>query len=302
MHPRNRNLDRYKISELVACLPELGGYIQKSKRGEDTVDFARPEAVKLLNRAIMLSDYGLKHWDFPDENLCPPVPGRADYLHHMADVLRENHFGNIPRGEEVRVLDIGIGATAIYPIIGAVEYAWSFVGSDIEQNSLNNVTAILEENPKLQGHLELRHQPDPACILRGIVNASDRFTFTMSNPPFHSSAEDAAEGTMRKIRNLQGGKQKNPMLNFGGISKELIYEGGEMRFIQTLIRESQNYSENVFWFTTLVSKQSHLKGLYATLKTVRPVEVKTIPMGTGNKSTRILAWTYLTKEQRKEWR
>ena len=124
----------------------------------------------------------------------------------------------------------------------------------------------------------------------------------MSNPPFHSSAEDAAEGTMRKIRNLQGGKQKNPMLNFGGISKELIYEGGEMRFIQTLIRESQNYSENVFWFTTLVSKQSHLKGLYATLKTVRPVEVKTIPMGTGNKSTRILAWTYLTKEQRKEWR
>ena len=302
MHPRNRNLDRYKISQLVACLPDLGGYIQKSKRGEDTIDFARPEAVKLLNRAIILSDYGLTHWDFPDENLCPPVPGRADYLHHMADVLRENHFGNIPRGEEVRVLDVGVGATAIYPIIGAVEYGWSFVGSDIEQNSLDNVAAILEGNPKLQGHLELRHQPHPACILRGIVTASDRFTFTMSNPPFHSSAEDAAEGTMRKTRNLQGGKQKNPMLNFSGIEKELIYEGGEMRFIQTLIRESQNYSKNVFWFTTLVSKQSHLKGLYATLKTVRPVEIKTIAMGTGNKSTRILAWTYLTKEERNDWR
>ncbi|MDC0854316.1 RlmF-related methyltransferase, partial [Flavobacteriales bacterium] len=74
MHPRNRNLERYQISELVACLPELGAYVQKSKRGEDTIDFARPEAVKLLNRAIILSDYGLKCWDFPAENLCPPVP------------------------------------------------------------------------------------------------------------------------------------------------------------------------------------------------------------------------------------
>ena len=143
MHPRNRNLERYQISELVACLPELGAYVQKSKRGEDTIDFARPEAVKLLNRAIILSDYGLKCWDFPAENLCPPVPGRADYLHHMADVLRENHFGNIPRGKEVQVLDVGVGATAIYPIVGAVEYGWSFVGSDIEQDSLDNVASIL---------------------------------------------------------------------------------------------------------------------------------------------------------------
>jgi len=302
MHPRNRNLERYQISVLVACLPELGAYVQKSKRGEDTIDFARPEAVKLLNRAIILSDYGLKYWDFPDENLCPPVPGRADYLHHMADVLRENHFGNIPRGEEVRVLDIGVGATAIYPIIGAVEYGWSFVGSDIEQNSLDNVAAILAENPKLQGHLELRHQADPSCMLRGVIDASDRFAFTMSNPPFHASAEDAAEGTMRKARNLHGGKQQNPMLNFSGIRKELICEGGEVRFIQTLIRESQNNAENVFWFTTLVSKQSHLKSLYGTLKTVRPAEVRTISMGTGNKSTRILAWTFVPKEDRVKWR
>ena len=302
MHPRNRNLERYQISELVACLPELGAYVQKSKRGEDTIDFARPEAVKLLNRAIILSDYGLKCWDFPAENLCPPVPGRADYLHHMADVLRENHFGNIPRGKEVQVLDVGVGATAIYPIVGAVEYGWSFVGSDIEQDSLDNVASILEGNPTLQGHLELRHQPDPSCVLRGIVAGSDRFAFTMCNPPFHASAEDAIEGTMRKTRNLKGGKQQNPMLNFSGVKKELICEGGEVRFIQTLIRESQNYAANVFWFTTLVSKQSHLKSLYGTLKTVRPAEVKTISMGTGNKSTRILAWTFVPKEERVEWR
>jgi 23S rRNA (adenine1618-N6)-methyltransferase len=200
------------------------------------------------------------------------------------------------------VLDVGVGATAIYPIVGAVEYGWSFVGSDIEQDSLDNVVSILEGNPTLQGHLELRHQPDPSCVLRGIVAGSDRFAFTMCNPPFHASAEDAIEGTMRKTRNLNGGKQQNPMLNFSGVKKELICEGGEVRFIQTLIRESQNYAANVFWFTTLVSKQSHLKSLYGTLKTVRPAEVKTISMGTGNKSTRILAWTFVPKEERVDWR
>ena len=139
-------------------------------------------------------------------------------------------------------------------------------------------------------------------MLRGIITDSDRFVFTMCNPPFHASAEDAAQGTMRKTKNLMGGKQSNPMLNFSGISEELIFEGGEVRFIQTLIRESQNYAQNVFWFTTLVSKQSHLKGLYAVLKTVRPAEVKTISMGTGNKTTRILAWTFVPKEERSHWR
>ena len=302
MHPRNRNLGRYQISELVACLPELAVYIQKSKRGEDTIDFARPEAVKLLNRAIILSDYGLRHWDFPDANLCPPVPGRADYLHHMADLLRENHFGNIPKGSELHVLDVGIGATAIYPIVGIVEYGWTFVGCDIAKESLDSVRSIVAANELLQGLLEVRHQPNDSCILRGVVSESDRFAFTMCNPPFHASAEEAAQGTMRKTKNLSGGKASNPMLNFSGVHKELIYEGGEMRFIQTLIRESQNYAANVFWFTTLVSKQSHLKALHATLRTVRPSEVKTIPMGTGNKSTRILAWTFVPKEERVHWR
>ena len=302
LHPRNRNLSRYLIPALVKRLPQLGEFVQKSKGGEDTIDFTRPEAVKLLNRALILNDYGLDHWDFPPENLCPPVPGRADYLHHMADLLRENHFGNIPMGSEFRVLDIGVGATAIYPIVGIVEYGWSFVGCDVAQASFDSVKSIVASNSMLQDHLELRYQDDSTCMLRGIITDSDRFVFTMCNPPFHASAEDAAQGTMRKTKNLLGGKQSNPMLNFSGIAQELIFEGGEVRFIQTLIRESQNYAHNVFWFTTLVSKQSHLKGLYAVLKTVRPVEVKTIAMGTGNKTTRILAWTFVPKEERSHWR
>lgn len=302
LHPRNRNRDRYDVAALVACLPALAAFVKKSKSGDDTFDFAQAEAVKLLNRALILHNYGLEAWDFPDKNLCPPVPGRADYVHYIADVLRENHFGAIPEGPQTVCLDVGVGASAIYPIVGIVEYGWSFIGSDVSEESLEAAEAIKTGNPVLLSNLDLRIQPDGKRIFHGILKPTDFVDAVLCNPPFHASAEDALQGSLRKTRNLSGGKHKSPMLNFSGVSKELIFEGGEVKFIQTMMRESRNFSKNVFWFSSLVSKQSHLKSLHQELKTIKPVEIKTIPMGTGNKSTRILAWTFLSKEERKEWR
>ena len=302
LHPRNRNRDRYDVAALVACLPALAAFVKKSKSGDDTIDFTKPEAVKLLNRALILHNYGLETWDFPDKNLCPPVPGRADYVHYIADVLRENHFGTIPEGLQTTCLDVGVGASAIYPIVGIVEYGWSFIGSDVSEESLTSAEAIKAGNPGVLDNLDLRIQPDGKRIFHGMLKPADRIDAVLCNPPFHSSAEDAIQGTLRKTRNLTGGQQQSPMLNFSGISKELIFEGGEVKFIQTMMRESRSFSKNVFWFSSLVSKQSHLKALYHELKAIKPVEIKTIPMGTGNKSARIVAWTFLSKEERKEWR
>ena len=62
------------------------------------------------------------------------------------------------------------------------------------------------------------------------------------------------------------------------------------------------FSTSCFWFTTLVSKQSNLKSIYAALKNAEAVDVKTIEMGQGNKTSRIVAWTFLTSEQQKEWK
>lgn len=124
----------------------------------------------------------------------------------------------------------------------------------------------------------------------------------MCNPPFHSSGEDAQKGTRRKIKNLTGEKVKTPELNFAGISNELICDGGEYKFIHSMIKESKKFSKNCYWFTTLVSKQSNLKGIYKALEKVEANQIKTIPMGTGNKSSRIVVWTFLSKEEQKEWR
>lgn len=302
LHPRNKNRQAYDLEALKIAEPCLEKYIKLNKYGAESVDFAQPEAVKLLNKALLNHYYGIKNWDFPDENLCPPIPGRADYLHYMADLLLSSNFGNLPKGDKINALDIGVGANCIYPIIGVTEYDWNFVGSDVDEKSVESAKKIVESNPSLKDKIEIRLQENPNAFFEGIISNNDFIDLTFCNPPFHSSSEEAQKGTARKIKNLSGKKTETPTLNFAGVSNELIYEGGEALFIQKMIAESKKFGKNVFWFTTLVSKESNLKRIYKQLKDLEVVTMKTIPMGTGNKSSRVVAWSFLTKKEQQDWR
>lgn len=302
LHSRNRNRERYDLSALTTSNPELANYIKPNKYGGDSVDFSNPVAVKILNKALLNHYYGVKNWEFPDENLCPPIPGRADYIHHMADLLSENNFGKIPIGNQITCFDIGIGANCIYPIIGVIEYDWKFIGSDIDRKSIESAQNIVNSNSSLKQKVECRLQENSKDVFYGIIGREDKIDLSICNPPFHSSLEDAQKGTRRKVKNLSGKRVETPQLNFAGISDELICDGGEYKFIHNMIRESERFSKNCFWFSTLVSKQSNLKGIYKSLEKPKVNQVKTIPLGTGNKSSRIVAWTFLSKEEQKEWR
>ncbi len=302
LHPRNRNKDRYDLNALLKVNPELANYVTPNKNGEDSVDFSNPVAVKILNKALLTHYYGIKNWEFPDNNLCPPIPGRADYIHHIADLLCEHNFGRIPTGDKITCFDIGVGANCIYPIIGVTEYDWRFIGSDIDPKSIASAKLIVNANPSLKNKIVCTLQKDPKDFFYGIINREDKIDVSICNPPFHSSVEDAQKGTRRKIKNLSGKKVKTPTLNFAGVHNELIYEGGELKFITNMIRESEKFCKNCYWFSTLVSKQSNLKGIYKTLEKYKVDQVKTIPMGTGNKSSRIVAWTFLSAAEQKAWR
>lgn len=302
LHPRNKNRDRYDLDALIKAVPELKNHIALNKYGVESVDFANPLAVKLLNTALLNHYYGITNWEFPDKNLCPPIPGRADYIHHMADLLSENNFGTVPTGDKITGLDIGMGASCIYPLIGVTEYGWKFIGSDIDPKSVASSQHIVNANTSLKGKIDCRLQKNPKDIFYGILGKEEKIEFTVCNPPFHASAEEAQKGARRKVMNLSGKKVKTPELNFSGINSELICEGGEYKFIQNMIRESEKYSKNCLWFSTLVSKQSNLRRIHDLLESTEAIQIKTIPMGTGNKSSRIIAWTFLSKEERKEWR
>lgn len=302
LHPRNKNRERYDLDALILALPELKQYVTLNKFGNNTVDFSNPIAIRLLNQGILNHYYGITFWEFPEKNLCPPIPGRADYIHHAADLLSESNFGKIPTGEKVKCLDIGVGANCIYPIIGAAEYQWNFIGSDVDVQSIKSAKKIINSNDLLKGKVECRLQNNPTSIFRGILEPDEIVDITICNPPFHSSLKDAQTVTQRKVKNLSGKKIDANRVNLAGASNELICDGGEIQFVQNVIKESKQNAQKSFWFTTLVSKQSNLKGIYRALDRVNPYEVKTIPMGTGNKSTRIVAWTFLNKEEQKKWK
>lgn len=301
LHPRNRHRTRYDFQSLIACYPELEKFVFTNKYNSETIDFANPDAVKILNKALLKQFYNISNWDIPANYLCPPIPGRADYIHYIADLLASSNDGSIPKGKNIHCLDIGVGANCVYPIIGNFEYGWSFVGSDIDAVSLNSSKKIIDTNSNLK-NIELRKQNSAEHIFKGIIKPDELFDLTICNPPFHASLADAQAGTLRKVKNLSGGKTKNPVLNFGGQNAELWCKGGEKEFISKMIKESVAFAGNCFWFSSLVSKSEHLKSIYYELEKVNAVEVKTIEMKQGNKISRIVAWTFLNVPEQKEWK
>ena len=299
LHPRNRYQGRYDFARLLKAEPALDAFFTVNEHGEQGIDFAAPAAVKTLNRALLKDWYGIVSWNIPENSLCPPVPGRADYLHYLADLLAGSNQGRLPKKKGVQVLDIGTGANCIYPLLGVSEYQWQFVASDINANSLAHAQAILDVNPSVAQQVQLRLQTSPNAIFKNIVLDDEWFDLSMCNPPFHTSLAEAQAGTQRKWQNL--GKE-NTHLNFGGQDAELWCAGGELAFIQRMIRESATISTRCFWFTTLVSKSTSLPGIYAALNQAKVVDHKTIAMSQGNKQSRLVAWTFLNPVQQAAWR
>lgn len=303
LHPRNRHQGRYDFPSLIKAHPDLARFTLTNPHGKPSIDFANPEAVRVFNRALLKAQYGIQHWDIPANYLCPPIPGRADYLHVAADLLAADNAGQLLKGAQVRVLDIGVGANCIYPLLGHSDYRWRFLGSDIDPVALASAKAIIQANG-LDKVINLRQQSNPAHILSGLLKDDERFDLTLCNPPFHASREEATRGSQRKWKNLgkQDPKRKLPVLNFGGQNNELWCEGGEIRFVTQLINESAQYANQTLWFTSLVSKASNLAALEAALKKAGAAAVRVVEMGQGQKQSRMLAWSFHDDAARQAWR
>lgn len=302
LHPRNQHRSGYNFDSLIQILPELKNFVGINEHQIQTLDFSNPEAVKSLNKALLLAYYDIQYWEIPSTFLCPPIPGRVDYIHYLADLLAQSNNGVIPKGEAVQGLDIGVGANCIYPILGNAVYGWNFVGTDIDEKAIQNCKKIIEKNPKLIDAISLQLQIEPRFIFKNIMESEDKFAFTICNPPFHNSKEEATKVALRKVNNLSTNKTTTPTLNFGGQNAELWCPGGELGFITQMIYESAKYPMHCLWYTTLVSKQAHLNSLRKTLNKVNAANITTIDMAQGQKTSRILAWTFLTEKQQKEWK
>jgi 23S rRNA (adenine1618-N6)-methyltransferase len=285
LHPNNPHKGKYDFEVLSKNIPQLKEYIRKNPRGEDKIDFSDNEAVILLNKALLKTFYNIDNWDIPKSFLVPPIPGRADYIHYIAELLEKK--------DNVKVLDIGTGANCIYPIIGSQSYGWNFLASDIDSKSIENAQKIIDANKNLKDKIILKLQKNRDNIFEGIIDKTDRFDLTMCNPPFHSSLEAAIKANERKVSNLnKGNKEIKKGFNFGGQKAELWCNGGELLFLKKMAKESVKFSSQVNWFTSLVSDKDNIKPLGKLLEKLGAKEVKVLEMSQGQKISRVLAWKF----------
>lgn len=301
LHPRNKHRERYDLSLLSKQLPELKDFIHFNIHGIETIDFSNPDAVRTLNKALLKTYYHIKNWHVPSPFLCPPVPGRVDYIHYLADLLASKNHLKIPTGAKINCLDIGVGANCIYPLVGNCEYGWRYVGADIDPVALKIGNIILEQNKKNKRSIQLRMQLNPSLKFTGIIQPNEKFDVTLCNPPFYGSEREALKTSKSKISSLSSKSLHSGVSNFGGQQNELWCEGGEAKFISDMITESTQFKTSCFWFTSLVSKKENLAPLYKKLAKVNAIEIQTIEMGQGTKISRFIAWTFLTENQQSEW-
>lgn len=295
MHKNSFHNKPYDFELLMQNHEPLKEFVFVNKYKTKTIDFANSKAVKALNTALLITYYKIKYWEFPDDNLCPPIPNRSDYMHHLADLLAQSNLID----NEVRVLDIGVGATCIFPLLGNALYNWKFAGSDIDRKSIRVAQKIIDRN-FLANVIELRMQMEHQHILKRIIKPSDRFSASVCNPPFYKSRTEAFEATKSKLKGL--GKSDDPdTRNFSGTLKELCYSGGEKAFLHNYLDESTHYKQQCFWYTSLVSRSEHVHTMEASLKKLGATEFRVLNMVRGNKASRIVAWSFLSKAEQQQW-
>lgn len=290
LHPNNIHKAGYDFKKLCAKFKPLNEFVFVNKHNTTTIDFANPKAVKALNTALILTHYPIRFWKFPEENLCPPIPGRVDYIHHLADLLKDTL-----KESKIQILDIGTGASCIYPLLGNAVYNWHFVATDIVKHSLQTAQNIIDKN-KLTEKIVLRQQSDKTKIFEGVITKEDHFHASMCNPPFFASPEEVKQANTSKQKGLG---IKSTTRNFSGSLNELWYTGGEKAFLHNYLYESSLIKTQCDWFTALVSKKENVKSMYASLEKLGATDIKTIPMQQGNKISRIVAWTFLNPTEQK---
>ncbi len=284
MHPKNIHNKSYNYESLISGHTELNQYVSKNIYGNKSINFGDNNAVYHLNKAILKYHYKLKDWNIPKGYLCPPIPGRADYIHYIADLIQTSKTNDTIKG-----LDIGVGANCIYPILASQIYQWDMVGVDNNKKAVEAAHLNVMATENLIKHIEIRHQINNGNIFDGIIKKNEYFHFSLCNPPFHSSEHNATKESLRKLKNLQ---QNNlSMLNFGGQANELWCNGGEALFIKRMIKQSTNYKTQVEWFTTLVSKKENLVKISKQLNKLKAT-YKIVEMTQGNKQSRFVAWKF----------
>ncbi|GAW03002.1 S-adenosyl-L-methionine dependent methyltransferase [Lentinula edodes] len=235
MHSRNIYRNGIDFAELSAVYPPLRKYIDKaSNPHHKTIDFKDQDAQRCLTEALLHRDFKLKI-RLPPDRLCPPV--FSDFVSSLANITLASRYTDEPNTQSIVLgIDIGTGASAIYPLLAcSLEKSWEFVVSEIDPSSFVTARQNISTN-KLGDRIQIVQSHATSPILLPLhLDKERRFDFTMCNPPFYSSLQEVLQSAEAK--------QYRPNAVCTGAEIEMITSGGESAFVGKMVIESLDIRE-----------------------------------------------------------
>ena len=289
MHPRNRYKDR--PPDFTALARGDAAFARLLLPGGQ-LDWSSPRSMTELCRVLLWHDFGVR-WELPPDRLCPTVPSRLNYLLWLEDLLALPRTGDGGRGGETAVppplgVDIGTGASCIYPLLGVAQLGWRFIATEIDPVSLGAARRNVSLN-SWEESIDVRAVSAPeelagtscqeAPLLLGVLRADERVAFCMCNPPFYDEAEYPPSPAA----------QHAPC---AASHSEQFAPGGEVGFVLRLIRESQQLGTQVGWYSSLLGRKASLRPLLSALRKARASRVRTTELSQGVTLRWVVAWSF----------
>lgn len=279
MHPRNRYKDKPPdFSYLASKYPDFQQHVHTSLAGKPVVNFREPEAVRALTCTLLKEDFGLTI-EIPLERLIPTVPLRLNYIHWVEDLIDGQKQ---PR----RGIDIGTGASCIYPLLGATMNGWYFLATEVDDICFDYATKNVEQN-NLSDLVKVVKVPQKTLLMDALKEETEIvYDFCMCNPPFFANQLEAKGVNSRNSR-----RPPPSSVNTGGVT-EIMAEGGELEFVKRIIHDSLQLKKRLRWYSCMLGKKCSLAPLKEELRKQGVPKVTHTEFCQGRTMRWALAWSF----------
>lgn len=215
------------------------------------------------------------------------MPVRWNYvrwIQELLDTTAENYSDRYDPERDVVGLDIGVGASAIYPLLACkTRPRWRMAGTDIDEHSLDYARKNVEANG-LGKSVKLARSPDAKLLPLEMLGAEE-LDFVMTNPPFYDSKEEMLAA--------YGNKKTSLSATCTGSENEMICPGGDVGFVSRILQESLVLRDRVQWYTAMLSKMSSLQQIVAKLKEHKIGNFAVTCLQAGHRAKRwAVAWSF----------
>uniref|UniRef100_A0A8D8MEI4 Methyltransferase-like protein 16 n=1 Tax=Cacopsylla melanoneura TaxID=428564 RepID=A0A8D8MEI4_9HEMI len=310
MHPRNRYVVPPNFKQLAIEYPEFRKHLQQDLSGKLKFNFHDAEALRIFSTTLLHKDFGLTV-DIPPHCLVPTLPLRLNYILWIEDLLQANQFEGPVHG-----IDIGSGASCVYPLLACHTNSWSMLALECDPVSVDYARRNVQQN-NLQELISVKHtSSSDNSHLESYLEPNVSYTFTMCNPPFFASSDDLNWEHGREkndSKQLESGKQdidcdesslnkrnrsrnrnkrrKPPPNAQTGNKTELIAQGGEVSFVEKMIQDNIHLRQIKIFTTMLGHKSSFIRVKQFLMEHPLVKQVSSTEFCQGNTMRWGLAWT-----------